>query len=134
MNLGNFLSLLQSNPTTISIHYELNNGEQKLTVNGEQVNLEEEHVKESFDDSHVIELIKNYKENIELLDDCVFIETMDELSEIFNIKELDRALNKEHFTEEEAEELISCIGYINSVIHKKLSDKIQQSIELLERF
>lgn len=130
MSLENFLSLLQSNPTTISISYEINNGKQRLVVNGEQVKLEEE----TFDDSHVLELIRNYKENIELLDSCVFVETMEEVGEIFDLKALDAALSQTHFTEREAEELENCIGYINSVIHKKLSDKIQQSIELLERF
>lgn len=131
MNLEKFLRLLQSNPTNLSIHYEKIGDKERLLVNGEEVTPSEG---ESYDDSHILKLIRNYKENIELLDSCVFVETMEEIGEIFDLKALDYALNQTHFTEEEAVELENCIGYINSIIHKKLSDKIQQSVELLERF
>lgn len=131
MNLERLFELVLSNPTNISIQYQNINGEEKLTVNGEDLTPK---LESKFDDSRVKQLISSYQENIEHLDDCVFVETMEEVAETIDIKELDRLLNQESFTEEEATDVESCIGFINATIHEKLTNKIQQLVETLEKF
>lgn len=127
-NLETLINLICSNPDNIELHYTKVNGRSRLVVNGEELLLQ------TFDDSRIKQIISNYKESIELLDDCVFIETMDEIAKEININALDCALKQEHFTEEEAADIENCLGYITAVIHEKLVDKIQSSIELLEKF
>lgn len=127
MNLERLFELALSNPTNISIQYQNINGEEKLIVNGEDLT-------STFDDSKVKQLISTYQKNIELLDDCVFVETMDEIAETLDIKKLDELFNQESFTEEEAADVENCIGFINATIHEKLTDKIQKLVETLEKF
>lgn len=130
MNLEEFLTLLSTNPNNISICYENVNGKENLKVNGEDVLL----CVEEFDDSETIQLIEDYKENIELLDDCVFVDVMEEVSNIFSVSELDKLLKKKSFTKREAEEIKGCIHHINMITREKLARKIAQFEELYERF
>lgn len=127
-NLERITELIKANPDNIEVHYTNVNGRVRLVVNGEELPCQ------TYDDSRVKEYISNYKKNLELLDDCIFIDTMEEISETIDIKALDEALNQDHFTEDDAAEIIDCLEYINAVIHEKLVAHIQSSIDLLEKF
>ena len=54
--------------------------------------------KEEFDDTYIKELIKDYKESIKELDDCVFVETVDDFSSKLDLKKFNELLDKEEFT------------------------------------
>lgn len=129
MELERLLELLFENPQNINIQYSNINGKEKITVNGHDLSKEED-----YDDTEVKRLIKEYKDNINLLDDCTFVEVLDEMEDTINFKNLDTFMNKEHFTEEEAEFVKGQINMINTAIHEKLVNKIQEFNELLGKF
>lgn len=122
--------MVMENPDNISIKYSNINGKESLIVNGKDFSLKEE----TFDDSKTLALVNEYKKNIELVDDCVFVEMLDEIKGIIDLKQLDELLNQESYTEEESELVVGVINYMNTIIHEKIQNKIQDLEELLERF
>ena len=108
-----------------SLEYSFIDGKETLKINGEEIKNEEE--------SKIQSLIKEYKENIELLDDCTFVEVIEEVEDIIDIQTLDSLLNQDSFTKDDAELIHGQIQIINTVIHKKLVNKIQDLQELLDR-
>lgn len=88
----------------------------------------------SFDDSKIKEKIAEYKENIDLLDDNTFLDILDEMREVIDIKELDDLLSMESFTEENASRVEELIDHSTLIVHKFLQNKIQDLMELYERF
>ena len=118
-----------------------------LEVNGNKITLNKEDgiikislssnmkdTTEEFDDSNVKEIIKEYKEWIEELDDCLFVEATEETSKHFNIKRFDELLNKDSFTKEEAYELSEMIDKSSQIICKHLENKIAELIDIYNRF
>lgn len=119
--------------------------EQKFEVNGVQLeltkkdgnikikvsqNLEEQ----IFDDTKVKELVEDFKEALEELDDETFIEVTEEAEKHFDIKKLDKLLKLEHFTEDEAESINSLISLFSQIICANLQDKIENLVDLYTRF
>lgn len=130
MNLEKFIELVFNNPENISIEYSNINGEERLIVNGEDLS----GCGGSFDDQETLKLVADYKESIAQLDDCIFVEMLDEVANVIDLHELDSLLNQEHFTEEEAEIVEGQINYMKTIIHEKIAEKVQGLIELLEKF
>lgn len=129
MNLEKLLELVFENPDNISIEYSNINGKEKFIVNGKELSI--------FDDSEIKTLISEYKKNIELLDDCTFTEAMEALedrSENIDLNQLDKLINQESFTEKEAQTIKAHIDFMSSIIHEKISNKIQILTELLDKF
>lgn len=128
MNLEKLLELVFENPDNISIEYSNINGKEKFIVNGKELSV--------FDDSEIKTLISEYKKNIELLDDCTFTEAMEALEDRSNIdlNQLDKLINQESFTEKEAQTIKAHIDFMSSIIHEKISNKIQVLTELLDKF
>ena len=109
----------------------------KITLNKENgiINISmSSNIKEEFDDSNIKEIIKEYKEWIEELDDCLFVEATEETSKHFNIKRFDELLNKDSFTKEEAYELSDMIDKSSQIICKHLENKIAELIHIYNRF
>lgn len=88
----------------------------------------------TFDDSAIKEKIANYKESIDSLDDNTFLEILDEMREVIDIKELDELLSMKSFTEENAARVEELIDHGTLIVHKFLQNKIQDLMELYERF
>ena len=115
-----------------------------LEVNGNKITLNKENgiinismssnIKEEFDDSNIKEIVKEYKEWIEELDDCLFVEATEETSKHFNIKRFDELLNKDSFTKDEAYELSEMIDKSSQIICKHLENKIAELIDIYNRF
>ena len=59
---------------------------------------------EDYDDSEILEFVKEFKENIKELDDQVFVESVEETD--LDLHEFNRLLNLEHFSEEETESVL----------------------------
>lgn len=132
MDLEKFLELLFANPDNIHIEYSNVNGQERFVVNGKEITNRKEG--ESFDDTEVLELIAEYKENLELLDDCIFMEMIDEVSEVIDLNQVNALLSQNHFTEGEAQVVTEYIMFMNKIIHEKLLCKIEDLSSLLERF
>lgn len=79
--------------------------------------------------------IANYKENLDKLDDCIFVDVLDELS-TFNIdlKQFDELLNKEELTESEETYISYLIDFTNSLIRQHIRNKIEDLNNLIDRF
>lgn len=88
----------------------------------------------TFDDSVIKEKIANYKESIDSLDDNTFLEILDEMREVIDIKEFDELLSMESFTEENAARVEELIDHSTLIVHKFLQNKIQDLMELYKRF
>lgn len=106
-----------------SLEYSFIDGKETLKINGEEIKKEE---------SKIQTLIKEYKENIELLDDCTFVEVLDETP--FDLKHFDALLNKKSLTKEESKYVEEAIKYMNNSIHNKLEEKINNLTELIKKF
>lgn len=87
-----------------------------------------------FDDSSIKEIIKKYKKRIEELDDCLFVETVEEMGQYFNVQRFDKLLNQDTFTEEEAAEVSEMIDQSSQIICDHLEDKINELVDVYNRF
>lgn len=88
----------------------------------------------TFDDSEIKEKVANYKSSIEALDDNTFLDILDEMREVIDIKEFDSLLDSESFTEETAARVEELIEHSTLIVHKFLQNKIQDLMALYERF
>lgn len=129
MDLEKFFELLFSNPDNIHLEYSNINGQESLRINGEEII----DTPDEYDDTPIKEYIARFKDNIQLLDDCTFVEVIDEVEHTIDIQSLDELISQESFTEDEAELIYGQLNFINTVIHEKLANKVQNMIKLLDR-
>ena len=87
-----------------------------------------------FDDSYTKEAVTNFKENIKVLDDDIFVKSIDELRDKIDLNRFDELLDLEEFTEEEADEVEKLITDASTIICSNLQSKIQEFVELYDRF
>ena len=87
-----------------------------------------------FDDSATKEIVDDYKENIKALDDDLFLEIVDELKSKVNLTRFNELLNLEKFDEDQAQEVEEMIDISTDVICLHLQHKIQDMVELYEKF
>lgn len=81
------------------------------------------------------ECVNNYKEIIDELDDCIFVNVIDELPEYnISVKEFDELLNKEDLTDSEKEYVIELINFTKKLIIKHVDLKIKELFELKAKF
>lgn len=125
--LNNLLEIIYKNPEHVKIEYSYNDGNESLLINGEEQ-------LRKFDDSRIKSIIKNYKENIDLLDDCVFVDSIESLSEMIDIKQMDELLNQKTFTQAEANLVDDLIKLANKSIREKLNQKINELEDISTRF
>ena len=131
MDLEKLFKLLFNTPENICIEYSNIDGKESLKINGEDFT--DTPKEEVYDDTAIKEYISKYKDNIQALDDCTFVEVIEEVEDIIDIQTLDSLLNQDSFTKDDAELIHGQIQIINKVIHEKLVNKIQDLQELLDR-
>lgn len=86
-------------------------------------------------ESNIKEKIANYKRNLDLLDDCIFVDVLDELPTYnIDIKQFDELLNKEELTESEEIYVSYLIDFTNSLIRQHITNKIEDLNELIDNF
>lgn len=85
-------------------------------------------------DDKVKELVKEYKANIEDLDDNLFISAMEDIEKEIDVKEFDKLLNQDHFTKEEAYKVTKMMETSASIIRHHLQEEITDLVELYDRF
>lgn len=110
------------------IHFQKKDGTIKIEVK------EEIQPSQDFDDSSIKELIEDYKDSIKQLDDDLFLEVSEELGKKISIKEFDSLLNLEHLTEDQANQVEEMIDLASEIACLHLQHKIQNLVELYERF
>ena len=86
-------------------------------------------------DKNIKDVIANYKRNLDLLDDCIFVNVLDELASYHvNLKQFDELLNKEELTESEEIYVAYLIDFTNSLLRQHIVNKIKDLNELLDKF
>lgn len=86
-------------------------------------------------DTNIKNKIANYKRNLDLLDDCIFVDVLDELATYnVNLKQFDDLLNKEELTESEETYVSYLIDFTNSLIRQHILNKIKDLNELIDNF
>ena len=129
MDLEKFFELLSSNPNNVHLEYSNINGQESLKINGEEVI----NTPDEYDDTPIKEYITKFRDNIQLLDDCTFVEVIEQVENVIDIQTLDELLSQESFTQDEAELIYEQLNFINTVIHERLVSKVQDMVELLDR-
>nr|DAH58451.1 MAG TPA: hypothetical protein [Bacteriophage sp.] len=70
-----------------------------------------------------------------MLDDCIFIDVLDELATYHvNLKQFDELLNKEELSESEEIYVLYLINFTNSLIRQHILNKIKDLNELVDKF
>lgn len=121
--------------------------EESLEVNGTKVALnkkdgvinisvtsDNEDAVEGFDDSCIKEIIKEYKERLNELNDDLFIEVVEAMESSLDAQRFDELLNQDTFTEEEAAEVSEMIDQSSQIICDHLEDKINELVDVYNRF
>lgn len=106
------------------IEYSITKKDGKIEIN----------VNEKFDDTETKKQISQFKENIQSLDDCIFLKITEEYGKISDVKELDNLLNLEHFTQDEAEKVLSMIGDFSDLVKSCLQEEIKKLIKIYKKF
>lgn len=106
--------------------YEVDN--YRVSINNKEgdINVKIETIEDEFDDSETKELVSNFKEWIQRIDDDIFIESFEQAKEAIDVKTLDDLLNQGTFTEEEAEQVEDMIDYFESIITNNIDNRIKE--------
>ena len=123
MNLEKLLETILNTPN-IDIQYSNIDGVETLIINGEEVK----------EESQIVKDIKEYKENIELLDDCLFVKAMEKVAEDYCINEIEDFLNKKEFNKEEEQDAIALLEVLKNNIRETILDEIKNLYSLIEKF
>ena len=118
--------------------------EQTFDVNGMKFTLKkeegviklisEENDSNDFDDSDIKEIIKEYKENIDSLDDDVFLEVVEELEKVIDLNYFNELLDAKEFDKKSASDVKEYIEISADIIASKLQNKIYNLMTLYEKF
>ena len=81
-----------------------------------------------------MDLVKEYKENIKLLDDEIFVKATEELSKSVNINYFNNLLEKEKLTPYELDVVGQYIAKSNDIISDTINAEIARLEDLLDRF
>ena len=107
----------------------LNLGSVKL-----EVDKKDNSIKIQIVDNGAMDLVKEYKENIKLLDDEIFVKATEELSKSININYFNNLLEKEKLTPYELDVVGQYIAKSNDIISDTINAEIARLEDLLDRF
>lgn len=113
----------------LKCHLEKDNGHLKIEI---EANIPE--CDGEFDDSNTKEIVKNYKDSIKALDDTTFIEVIEDLESKLDLNEFNKLLDLEKFDKDQAQEVEEMIDISSDVVCLHLQHKIQNMVELYEKF
>lgn len=117
--------------------------EEKLEADGIQVSLikKDGDVKinvtseeKTFNDSEVKEYVSDFRNNIEALNDSLFVKVTEEFGKHFDTKEFDNLLKLDSYTKQEAEKVSEMISEFSNIVCEHLQCEIEKLVELYERF
>lgn len=110
-----------------TIEYSYVNGEESLKINGKEV------IEKKEEDTEFKTFVDKYTEIIEELDDCTFVEVMEQIENDINIKELDDLIHKDNLTNDEKNIVKFHIEYIYKAIKENLENKLEDINNLLKK-
>ena len=99
-----------------------------------EVDKKDNSIKIQIVDNEAMDLVKEYKENIKLLDDEIFVKATEELSKSVNINYFNNLLEKEKLTPYELDVVGQYIAKSNDIISDTINAEIGRLEDLLDRF
>ena len=99
-----------------------------------EVDKKDNSIKIQIVDNEAMDLVKEYKENIKLLDDEIFVKATEELSKSVNINYFNNLLEKEKLTPYELDVVGQYIAKSNDIISDTINAEIARLEDLLDRF
>lgn len=134
----NTLSLYLVEGTTESIFiddYEISlnrkDGVINLTID---TNKASETIEEDFDDTDIKDIVSEFRNSINNLDDCIFLQALERAEKAVDIQRFDELLNLEKYSEVEATEVACLIDYFSQIISTVLQEKIQELVGMSNKF
>lgn len=97
-------------------------------------NSKDEQCEEKYDDTYIKSIVSKYKKCIEKLDDCLFVNALEDIGKVIDVKKFDALLNQTSFTKEEAGMVNYFINQSTQIIQGHLQDKIQELVDIYEYF
>lgn len=86
-------------------------------------------------DEDSMKLIKNYKEGINELDDCLFMDLIEGLrASGINLANLDRLIEMESYSKDDARVLVNLIEITSPIIKSLIANKISQLNKISDKF
>lgn len=125
--LNNLLKIIYENPEKLDIKYSNIDGKESLVVNGEEQLTQ-------FNDYEIKEKIAEYKQNIEDLDSCVFVEAIESLEDELNLKEVNDLFNQKSFSQADANLADDMLIMLNTAIVDTIDKKIDELEEIRDKF
>ena len=119
-----------------NIDEKLELGDLKISISKRdgKVELNVESKKEEFNDSEIKETTKEFRERLKELDDQTFMEVVEEIKDDIDMQKFDKLLNLESYNEESANEVTDLMNQVSKVICNKLQDKIQELVNIYDKF
>lgn len=71
------------------------------------------------------QLIKQFKSNLEKLEDCLFVEIAEDIENYFSLKEFSDLLEKDSFTNEERVEIKNKIHIVSNIVKEHIVNSIK---------
>lgn len=87
-----------------------------------------------FNDSEVKKYVSDFRNNIEALDDSLFVRVTEEFGKTFDTKEFNNLLELDSYTKQEAEKVAEMISEFSDIVCGYLQCEIEKLVELYERF
>lgn len=114
---------------------EIDTDEYKISLvkDGDNIKIQIVEKEEAFDDSEIKEVVSEFKEAIEELDDDLFVEIAEDFSTKLNNKEFNDLLNLESYTEEQAAKVSEMIEIATTIIRSHIQNKIQNLFEIYDK-
>lgn len=119
------IKIIEQSPNDDLNIFYLSTGEKELfQINGVDIISKDNNIKKEIND---------FKSVIEDLDDCLFLEIVEDLESIIDIKTFDELLEQESLTEEETEIVSHMISHSKTVINEHIQNRIVDYEDILER-
>lgn len=114
---------------------EIDTDEYKISLvkDGDNIKIQIVEKEEAFDDSEIKEVVSEFKEAIEELDDDLFVEIAEDFSTKLDNKEFNDLLNLESYTEEQAAKVSEMIEIATTIIRSHIQNKIQNLFEIYDK-
>lgn len=104
----------------------------KLTINKEKGKMTLSIEQDEY--SELKEKINSFKEVINELEDCLFVNAYEEMSNFIDVKEFDKLISKDNFTAEEAKQVEEWLAIAKEIFSTHIENEIEDLSNLLDRF
>lgn len=136
MYLEKLIEMMYENPINICIRYSNINGEEQLTVNGEELikDYQKYQLNQEAKNDFTLCKIQSFKKKLDELPDGLFNKMLDTVKENIDLQEVDDLFNQSEFTDKDIYCVEAHIKYISKTIKDIVQSKIEKLSDILDKF